>query len=156
MDDLSDGKRIFDVPFRTEKGGALSSRPKTPEIWEPERMVQKLPGTVSRKSGKCRISEMRAIHLEISKIKFQEQNRMELEIIGKKIRKFGSTLRGCPLFRKFWKNRHAVFNPSSFVRESIDLGMLKQLNMPGIVPSGFSWLFLFVVSQKAAKKCNKI
>ncbi len=61
--------------------------------------------------------------------KFQEQNRKGLKFPGTFFRKFRSTLRGCPLFRKFWKTRYFTLSPSSFGREFSDLGSWKQLHV---------------------------
>lgn len=38
---------------------------------------------------------------------------MELKFHGNCFRKFGSTLRGCPLFRKFWKKKLPFYTPSA-------------------------------------------
>ncbi len=56
---------------------ALSIRPKIPEISEQGRMVQKFAGKVSRKSGKCWLSEMRTIHPKTPEIPEAKSNGTE-------------------------------------------------------------------------------
>ncbi len=58
--------------------GAFAIRPKIPEISEQERMVQKFPGKVSRKTGKYWALSIRPKIPEIS-----EQGRMVQNLLGK-------------------------------------------------------------------------